>query len=450
MKAAMGRWEYYIVKMTMREIADSVKFANHIYDDKTLDQAIQRVLDESRATTSIASYLINQPDRFFSSIVVAALKGNPTWYAVSMEDDERFTLFKADARLSETFGVLTFDGGQDYYALDGQHRLAAIQALVDPKSDLSGDAPEGFKDEEVSVIIVMPGEVETDDEFLRRYRRLFGNLNRYAKPMDNVTNIIMDEDDAFAIITRALISEHEFFRWTGRQKESPRIKMTKGKNLKSSDTFFTSLETLYAMNMDLLKSAIRDNRGWDEAGRDAKEFARFRPSDDFVDNLSEEISLYWDCLLETLPDLSKNPVEMRDHAASDDTDTADLALFWPIGQELLAELARELLNRRLPDPNSPTRKAVVEALHPLSEVQWEMHSAPWRHLILIPDDPEQTNWKIRNEERAGAQKLCKRILKWQIGLDSLDAEEVKSSEATGKRCSYLRCSLKRSHNYGRR
>jgi hypothetical protein len=53
-------------------------------------QAIQRVLDESRAKTSIASYLINQPDRFFSSIVVAALKGNPTWYGVSMEDDARF------------------------------------------------------------------------------------------------------------------------------------------------------------------------------------------------------------------------------------------------------------------------------------------------------------------------------------------------------------------------
>lgn len=69
MKAAMGRWEYYIVKMTMREIADSVKFANHIYDDKTLDQAIQRVLDESRATTSIASYLINQPDRFFRRLL---------------------------------------------------------------------------------------------------------------------------------------------------------------------------------------------------------------------------------------------------------------------------------------------------------------------------------------------------------------------------------------------
>lgn len=424
MKASMGRWTYFIVKMTMREIAENVNFANDIYDDKTLDQAIQRVLDESRAKTSIASYLINQPDRFFSSIVVAALQGNPTWYGVSMEDDARFELFKDDQRLSETFGVLRFDGGQDYYALDGQHRLSAIKALVDPQSDLARDAPEGFKNEEVSVIIVMPGEAESDEEFLRRYRRLFGNLNRYAKPMDNVTNIIMDEDDAFAIVTRALIREHEFFRWTGRAKESPRVKMLKGKNLKSSDTFFTSLETLYAMNIDLLDTQGRRNRGWDEAGRDVKEFSRFRPSDEIIEKLSDEVQLYWDCLLETLPQLRDSAEKMRDHAASDETETSDSALFWPIGQELATQLARDLLNRRLPDPNTPTREGVLKALAPLSGVDWEMHDVPWRHILLIPDGDDETTWKIRNEERAPAQKLCKRILTWQIGLESLDADEV--------------------------
>lgn len=421
----MGRWTYFIVKMTMREIAENVNFANDIYDDKTLDQAIQRVLDESRAKTSIASYLINQPDRFFSSIVVAALQGNPTWYGVSMEDDARFELFKDDERLSETFGVLRFDGGQDYYALDGQHRLAAIKALVDPQSDLARDAPEGFKNEEVSVIIVMPGEAESDEEFLRRYRRLFGNLNRYAKPMDNVTNIIMDEDDAFAIVTRSLIREHEFFRWTGRAKESPRVKMLKGKNLKSSDTFFTSLETLYAMNIELLTTQGRKNRGWDEAGRDAKEFSRFRPSDEAIEELTDEVQLYWDCLIKILPALRDNAVEMRDHAASGDTDTSDSALFWPIGQELVAQLARDLMNRRLPDPNAPNRDAVLEALAPLSDVQWEMHEVPWRHILLIPDGDDETIWKIRNEERSPAQKLVKRILTWQIGLEPLDGDEVK-------------------------
>ena len=82
---------------------------------------------------------------------------------------------------------------------------------------------------------------ELQEEFLKRYRRLFGNLNRYAKPMDAVTNIIMDEDDAFAIVTRRLITEHTFFKYSGRHRESARIKTVKGKNLRSTDSYFTSL-----------------------------------------------------------------------------------------------------------------------------------------------------------------------------------------------------------------
>jgi DGQHR domain-containing protein len=433
MKARMGRWEYFIVKMTMREVSDSVKFASDIYDDKTLDEAIQRVLDESRSKKSIAGYLIRQPDRFFSSIVVAALKGNPVWHPLSMEDDNRFAIFKADARLSETFGVLTFDGGQDYYALDGQHRLRAIQALVDPHSDLSSDAPNGFKDEEISVIIVMPGDVESDDEFLQRYRRLFGNLNRYAKPMDQVTNIIMDEDDAFAIVTRDLITSHPFFMWNGRQRESQRIKMTKGKNLKGTDSYFTSLEALYEMNIRFLTSSERLNSGWDEDGVALKQFVLFRPSDEIIEVLSAELRMYWDGLLHALPQLAESPLENRDHAASPDGKTKDLAIFWPIGQELLVDLAREILNRRLPDPSEPDLKSVQDALQVLGEVDWRMHLPPWRHVLLIPDTPDMTSWKIRNEDRKDAQAICKLIVKWQIGLENGNRDFVESIRSQWER-----------------
>ena len=79
MKASMGRWHYFVVKMTMRELAESVKFAEKVYDDRTLNEAIQRELNESRVKTEIVTYLVRQPDRFFSSIVVAALEGNPQW-----------------------------------------------------------------------------------------------------------------------------------------------------------------------------------------------------------------------------------------------------------------------------------------------------------------------------------------------------------------------------------
>lgn len=420
----MGRWNYFVVKMTMRELAESVKFAADIHDDRTLNTAIQRALDESRVKRSIVTYLVRQQDRFFSSLVIAALDGNPKWYPISIEDSERLALFRDDEKLNDTFGVLAFDGSQNYYALDGQHRLAAIKALVDRNSDAAADAPKNFNNEEISVIVVVPDEAESRDEFMKRYRRLFGNLNRYARAMDNVTNIIMDEDDVFAIITRQIITEHDFFKAPGKQKESVRIKTGKGKQLKSTDSYFTSLETLYEINIRLLTTNSRENNGWDVNRSNTNSIKRFRPDDDLVESLYRELVLYWDALLQEIPFLKNNPTEMRNHASATDADAKDNVLFWPIGQELMADVARGLLNQRQSHPDSPNPESIAKALFGLGKLEWNFHSVPWRHLLLIPKNDDLTDWTIRSEERKPASIIAKRIIMWQIGLDELAEEEI--------------------------
>jgi DNA sulfur modification protein DndB len=430
-KAKMGSWDYFMVKMSMRELAENVRFATDVNDDHTLSEAIQRILNESRSKKDIATYLIRQNDRFFSSIVVAALKGNPNWYPVTMEDDPRFSLFAGDARLRESFGVLSFDGTQDYYALDGQHRLKAIKALLDPTSELAGRTPPEFKNEEVSVLVVVPRSTENIDEFMVRYRRLFGNLNRYAKPMDNVTNIIMDEDDVFAIITRNLITEHSFFQWTGRQRESARIKTEGGKNINKTDSYFTSLETLYNMNIRLVSSNSRMSNGWNTEGSNLDEFKRFRPSEEIVEKLYLELKIYWDGIISCLQELSNTPVTMRDHNATEESNTLDSIYFWPIGQEFLADLARKLLDRQ-PDPEKPTVQSIEKALAPLKFVNSNLKDVPWRHLVLIPDGDELRVWKFRNEERKPAMTLAARIVQWQIGLDQLAEEEIEELKSEWK------------------
>lgn len=432
MKGVMGGWQYYVIKMTMRELASNVNFACDIHDDVTLDQAIQRVLNESRVRKEMVAYLTGQPDRFFSSIVVAALKGNPKWYPVTMEDDERFEIFRDDNRFSNSFGVLKFDGKQNYYALDGQHRLASIKALVDPNpnNDDPRDAPAGFVDEEVSVIVVVPREDESSDEFLLRYRRLFGNLNRYAKPTDAVTNIIMDEDDAFAILTRRLITDHEFFRYEGRQSESQKIKTKKGKNLRSQDPFFTTLETLYEMNITLLSSAYRKNHGWNPEGvSQISGFRQFRPTDEVLDSFFEELVLYWDAILEELPVLRESPNKMRDHSSdpsNEERTTQDSFLFWPIGQNLLAEIVRSLINFRHNHSTEMTVETVRTALKGLAQLSWDAHTAPWRNLALIPNDKVKQPWKIRNEDRKNVLDIVKQIFRWQLGLESLTTDDEKT------------------------
>ena len=435
LRSQMGSWNNYIVKMSARELSESVKYASEVYEDCTLNQATRRIMNDGPVKKAIAEYLKRQPDRFLSSIVVAAIEGNPMFYPLEIVDDSQLAMFQDDGCLNESLGVLKFDGTQQYYALDGQHRLSAIKALLDRTDPLSDGAPEDFENDEYSVIIIVPGQ--KDPDFMQKYRRLFSNLNRHAKPTDQATNIIMDEDDTFAILTRRLLTEHDFFKWAGRQSESQRVKTRKGKNLKSTDPYFTSLEALYEINIELLSSVQRKPKGWgpiSAEGTDLKSFKRFRPSEDYIEQLYAELTMYWEALLAVIPDLHKAPRLMRVHEMDGMEGEAktDHLLFWPIGQQMLAEIARDLLDNRLQNPATPNLNAVKSALQGLGRLEWRLHQVPWRYLFLIrkpKDEDPQQNWTMRNETRKEAIRCGRRIQQWIIGVDELDdqgAENLKT------------------------
>ena len=429
-KAQMGNWSYYIVRMKMREISQEVQLAHDIYEDPTLSTAVQRALSESRVQKNIVGFLSQREDRFFSSIVVAAMEGEPSWYPVKMDTDVVPEIFSNSHSLNDSFGVLSFGDEPKYYALDGQHRVAAIKHL------LSGDSPipSNFENDMLSVIVVLREEHGTSEkEWMRRYRRLFSSLNRYAKPTDRDTNIIMDEDDLFAILTRRLITDHKFFQAPGRERESIKIK-TSGKNLKTGDSYFTTLQTLYVISEKLLTTRSRNTQGWHGWKSDGNEMVpavdkQLRPNEDHIDNYYQELSDYWNAILKAMPDLTKEPTKMRQHNLGNNGATAeefqDHFLFWPIGQEMFADLARAILDDAFSEDNgySTNINHMADALRPLSAIQWNLHEVPWRHLVLV-----QVNnaWRIRSEDRKLVIGLSRRILRWIIGLDPLADDDVKT------------------------
>ena len=433
-QAKMGRWQYYLVRMSMVEIAQNIRYAEEIHGASQLSHAIQRNLDKNRATGDIARYLARHDDRFFGAIVVAALGGDPKWHPVSLEDDPKFELL-GRGRLTEAFGVLTFDGTENYYALDGQHRLAAIRSLLDYTTDFR--PPEHFRDEEVSVLIVTPQQLEDISEFIVRYRRLFGHLNRYAKAMSQYDNIIMDEDDAVAIITRRLVSQHPFFAsFSESEFESGRIKMEPGRNLGSSLPYYSTLEILYEVNVRLLLSRHRRNAGWGTKQEELKVYKRFRPSDEEIEALESELFVYWDALIETLPVIREDGRRMRDHRPpeqrNDGEPSQDCVLFWPVVQVMMADLARTLLDDAImPDtlgPVSLTKERACEALLPLSKVRWDAHVPPWKYIMLAPTDDPSTSWRIVSEERKQRMRVMERIIRWQCGVDPLTEEEISGTD----------------------
>ncbi len=186
------------------------------------------------------------------------------------------------------------------------------------------------------------------------------------------------------------------------------------------------------MNIELLSSAKRLTVGWglgSEKDPDLQTFRRFRPSEEYIDSLYDELLMYWNGLLAELPILRSDPMKMRFHEITDrtDKDGMDHLLFWPIGQQMLAEIARNLLNRRLPAPENPTTDTVQYALKGLGLLEWKLHQAPWQYFLLIRTMTRtgKYKWTMRNEERPKVVDCGSRIQQWILGLKDNNGKNFK-------------------------
>jgi DNA sulfur modification protein DndB len=196
-EAKVGSWTYYTCLMKYGQVAREIQFAHDIGGNQDLGTMIQRGI--GARTKEITDYLLLNKDRFLGSLIVAVWGGHPEYTPLVMAADaENQEMLRG---IDRNFGVLTFDGTHQYFALDGQHRLKAIKDAIKQDRDLL--------DEDISVIVVPHFDTESGR---RRTRRLFTNINRNVKTTTAQENLALDEDDGFAVLTRRLLDEHEFLK----------------------------------------------------------------------------------------------------------------------------------------------------------------------------------------------------------------------------------------------
>ena len=202
LRGVMGNWVYYSCLMQFGDLSSRVDFADYVHDHDGLSEMIQRALNSTRRR-QIADYIKTQPQRFFNSLVVAVYGGEPSWHALTNVRNSWADALLDDIRPEtiESVGFLTLRGDEDLFALDGQHRLAGIKAVV-------SEGYEPAMDDEVSVILVAH---ERTPAGLERTRRLFTTLNKTARPVDKGDIIALDEDDVMAICVRHLIENTDLF-----------------------------------------------------------------------------------------------------------------------------------------------------------------------------------------------------------------------------------------------
>lgn len=276
-RAHMGDWIYYVSYMTMQDVAKRISYAEEIHESKTLNEFLQRrVTDRS---DEIVKYIETQQQRFFNSIIVGVYGGSPEWYELEVGKNDFFDPQDLPDDLKKALGLLKLSGTEKLFAIDGQHRVAAIRKVINKDKT--------FKDEEVAVIFV---SAKRDAEGLKRTRRLFSTLNRYAKPVKLSDIISLDEDDVVAISTRRLLDVHPLFK--------NEIIYTKTKQLPSTDKkSLTSIHALYE-SLDLFLNDMGKRSQWEE-------FKRFRPSDEQLDDYYKQAELLWNGLIDSFEELDQ-------------------------------------------------------------------------------------------------------------------------------------------------
>lgn len=181
-------------------------------------------------------------------------------------------------------GFVVLSGSEILVPLDGQHRVMAFKFAVygtDQNDreieDIESNTELGKDD--VAVILVR----FTD----QGSRRIFNKINRYARPTVKGDNLITDDDDAIAVITRELLRKEEGVLDPGLVKIS-------SNSLNKTSREFTTLATFYDANMAIVNGLKIDGSG------KPKDIPKSRQP-----LVKEQIQLVWERLLSRIEPWAK-------------------------------------------------------------------------------------------------------------------------------------------------
>ena len=385
LRGIMGNWVYYSCLMDLHELESRVHYAEEVHNNALLSDMIQRRLKRVRSS-QIASYLKNQSERFFNSLVIATYDGQPNWHALSDVRNQSKSRELRDLR-EETIasiGFLTLQGDEKLFALDGQHRLAGIKKAV--KDGLEQDPYD-----EVSVIFVAH---KATKKGLERTRRLFTTLNKTARPVSKGDIIALDEDHVMAICVRRLIEETDLFK-------GERIAFVASNNIPVANT--TSLTTIG--NLYDLLTILFTNADF-ELKKMKVDLQRVRPDD-------EDLGAYFQFARSYFEQLRESVKELGAFFSAQNTETVvrryrgvrrGNALFRPIGLAVFTRIVARLSHDM----------TLVQAVKLAAKLPRTLDAAPYEGLM----------WDSSNQTiLSGHQVTLREILLFMVGKNGLKYRE---------------------------
>ena len=395
LKGIMGDWVYYPTLMKLKDIAERVKIAEEIYQSKTLSEMVQREIKIKRGK-EIKDYLLKQEQRFFNSLIVAIHEGDPSWHEIThIESNSQYDSEDIPEDVVAGIGILSLNGEEELFTLDGQHRLIGIKEAVTENPQLG--------EEELSIILIAH---RTDTEGRERSRRLFTTLNKNAVRVSKGEIIALDEDDTMAITVRDLVTKNQMFM-DDRILNSPIDNVSP-----SNQTCLTTIGNLYDLLGILFTKVYIISKKKRLSDRE-NELTKIRQSDEVLNQHYLNACGYFEQLTNSFPPLKEftnsgddYPVVVEKYRHSD----GGSVLFRPMGLKILTEIIALLIETY----------SLSDCFKLISKLPTDLTEIPYNGVIWSP---------IRQNITTKGKTLVKNLLLYMLNQFPGDADKLREDYA---------------------
>ncbi len=247
LRGKFGNTEYWLTTMSIGEFIQKVRFPQDLEgwedgDEENLEERYQRKINVQRIRKSIAPYFATDPNRFSGSLVLAVMNSEDMQFeSLDEMGGGRSSLPQLYKSAAREMGFLTFQGQEVLVPLDGQHRAKAFKFAIDGADDnnrpiASMRANQELARDQVTAILIRWNP--------QKARLIFNKINRYAKPTVKGDNLITDDDDAVAVMTREFIGKGSII--------NSRLVRIGANTLNSAAIEFTTLATFYDATLEIV------------------------------------------------------------------------------------------------------------------------------------------------------------------------------------------------------
>lgn len=359
LRGKFGSTEYWLTTMRAGELVTKILMPTDMpqWEDLTIEEKFQRDVKLARVIKDIAPYFASDPSRFSGALVLAIINPDNISFETLGEFGGGSRVPQLYQSASRDMGFLTLNGEEMLVPIDGQHRAKAFKFAMNGTDDNGRPIPSiksntALAEDLAPVILIRFNPLEV--------RRIFNKINRYAKATTKSENVVTDDDDAIAVLTRQLI---------GATGVLPARLVRIGANtLPANAPEFTTLTTLYEANREIA------------LGLDMPGAGKMEDMDDEQRDLArDEIRGVWELLLQHIGLFEKALADPTMHGDRTRMNIREeMLLGKPIGQLALVRAFMEMREKC---------SGVSEAslCDRLNRIDWGIDAGLWKGVLVAPN-----------------------------------------------------------------